>query len=46
MDEPFPNYPSGNRRTILDLPNQFVVLTAAAYFFMPSITALRKVLTS
>jgi Dyp-type peroxidase family len=46
MDEPFPNYPSGNRRTILDLPNQFVVLTAAAYFFMPSITALRTVLTS
>ena len=46
MDEPFPNYPSGNRRTILDLANQFVVLTAAAYFFMPSITALRTVLTS
>jgi Dyp-type peroxidase family len=45
MDEPFPNYPSGNRRTILDLPNQFVMLTAAAYFFMPSITTLRTVLT-
>jgi len=45
MDEPFPNYPAGNRRTTLEMPNQFVVLTAAAYFFMPSITALRTVLT-
>jgi Dyp-type peroxidase family len=45
MDEPYPNYPTGNRRTTLDMPNQFVVLTAAAYFFMPSITALRTVLT-
>jgi len=32
MDEPFPNYPMGNRRTTLEIPNQFVVLTAAAYF--------------
>lgn len=46
MDEPYPNYPAGNRRTTLAMPNQFVVLTAAAYFFMPSITALRTVLTS
>jgi Dyp-type peroxidase family len=45
MDEPFPNYPAGNRRTTLEIPNQFVVLTAASYFFMPSITALRTVLT-
>jgi len=45
MDEPYPNYPAGNRRTTLDIPNQFVVLTAAAYLFMPSITALRTVLT-
>jgi Dyp-type peroxidase family len=45
MDEPFPNYPAGNRRTTLDIPEQFVKLTAAAYFFMPSITALRTVLT-
>jgi Dyp-type peroxidase family len=41
MDEPFPNYPAGNRRTTLEMPHQFVVLTAAAYFFVPSITALR-----
>jgi len=45
MDEPYPNYPSGNRRTTLEMPSQFVKLTAAAYFFMPSITALRTVLT-
>jgi Dyp-type peroxidase family len=45
MDEPFPNYPSGDRRSTLDLSDQFVNLTAAAYFFVPSITALRRVLT-
>lgn len=45
MDEPYSNYPAGNRRTSLAIPHQFVVLTAAAYFFMPSITALRTVLS-
>jgi len=45
MDEPFSNYPAGTRRTTLEIPNQFVVLTAAAYFFVPSITALRTLLT-
>ena len=45
MDEPFPNYPAGTRRTTLDIPDPFVKLTAAAYFFMPSIAALRTVLT-
>jgi Dyp-type peroxidase family len=45
MDEPFPNYPAGSRRTSLAIPRQFVKLTAAAYFFMPSMTALRTVLT-
>ncbi len=45
MDEPFPNYPAGSRRTTLDIPDQFVKLTAAAYFFVPSLTALRTVLT-
>lgn len=45
MDEPYPNYPAGYRRTTLEIPKEFVVLTAAAYFFMPSITALRTVLT-
>jgi Dyp-type peroxidase family len=45
MDEPYPNYPAGNRRTTLEIPKQFVELTAAAYFFMPSLTALRTALT-
>ena len=45
MDEPYPNYPAGNRRTTLEIPRQFIVLTAAGYFFMPSISALRAVLT-
>lgn len=45
MDEPYPNYPAGSRRTTLTMPKQFVELTAAAYFFMPSIAALRTVLT-
>jgi Dyp-type peroxidase family len=45
MDEPYANYPAGNRRTTLEMPRQFVVLTAAGYFFMPSISALRTVLT-
>jgi Dyp-type peroxidase family len=46
MDEPYPNYPAGSRRTTLTMPKQFVELTAAAYFFMPSITALCTVLTA
>ena len=45
MDEPVPNYPVGNRRTALEMPDQFVRLTAAGYFFMPSLSALRNVLT-
>jgi deferrochelatase/peroxidase EfeB len=44
MDEPAPNYPYGNRRTTLEIPEEFVVLTAGAYFFMPSIKALRNLL--
>ena len=45
MDEPVPNYPAGNRRSRLDLPEPFVIPTAAAYFFVPSLSALRNVLT-
>jgi len=41
MDEPYPNYPAGGRRTTLEIPKQFVELTATACFFMPPITALR-----
>ena len=44
MDEPAPNYPSGNRRSRIEMPQAFVVPTAAAYFFMPSIKALRLML--
>jgi Dyp-type peroxidase family len=46
MDEPYPNYPAGNRRTTLSIPKEFVVLTAAGYFFIPSISTLRTVLTT
>jgi hypothetical protein len=45
MDEPAPNYPAGNRRSSLQMPEQFVKLTAAGYFFMPSLSALRTALT-
>jgi len=44
MDEPVANYPAGNTPSTLNMPNPWVVLTAAAYFFVPSITALREVL--
>jgi len=44
MDEPVPNYPAGNRRTMLDMPEQFVIVTASGYFFMPSISGLRTLL--
>jgi hypothetical protein len=45
MDEPVPNYPVGDKRSTLNAHQQFVVLTAAAYFFVPSITAPQTVLT-
>ncbi len=41
LDEPVPNYPVGNARSTLHEPADFVVPTAAAYFFVPSIDALR-----
>src|SRR6266852_8358140 len=44
MDEPVSNYPAGDTTSTLVMPNPWVVLTAAAYFFVPSITALREVL--
>lgn len=40
MDEAIPNYPTGNARSSMTLPDQFVASTAAAYFFMPSLAAL------
>jgi len=46
MDEPLPNYPHGNVRSSLHQPNDFVVPTGGAYFFMPSISAMKKELTT
>jgi Dyp-type peroxidase family len=40
MDEPIPNYPVGDTRSSLSLPDEFVASTGAAYFFMPSLSAL------
>ncbi|MFH5926504.1 Dyp-type peroxidase [Roseomonas xinghualingensis] len=41
MDEPVPNYPTGNVRSQAELNEQFVHATAGSYFFMPSVSALR-----
>ena len=46
MDEPIPNYPVGNVRSAAQLPTDFIVPTAAAYFFMPSLSALRTVVAA
>jgi len=40
MDEPVANYPQGNVRSTLQEPTDFIVPTAGAYFFVPSIEAL------
>ncbi len=45
MDEPVPNYPTGEVVSTLNLAQSFVVPTGGGYFFMPSISALRDVLT-
>ena len=45
-DEPIPNYPTGNVRNTLNDPNDFIVPTAAAYFFVPSIDAIENELSS
>ena len=41
MDEPLPNYPAGNARSTLNLAQMFVVATAGAYVFVPSLSALK-----
>ncbi len=40
MDEPLSNYPNGKHRSTLGEPNEFIVPTADAYFFVPSISAI------
>jgi Dyp-type peroxidase family len=44
-DEPVPNYPNGNVRSTLNEPNDFIIPTAAGYFFVPSIEALTNELS-
>ena len=46
MDEPVPNYPSGDVRSKLDQPRDFVIPTGGGYFFMPSISALTRELSA
>jgi deferrochelatase/peroxidase EfeB len=45
-DEPVPNYPTGNVRSTLQEPINFVVPTGGAYFFVPSIAALEGELST
>ena len=45
MDEPVANYPTGKDRTTLQEPTDFIVPTAAGYFFVPSIEALTNELS-
>jgi hypothetical protein len=45
-DEPVSNYPTGNVRSTLNEPQDFVVPTAAGYFFVPSIEAVENELSS
>jgi Dyp-type peroxidase family len=42
MDEPVPNHPAGDVRSTLQMPQDFVVPTGGAYFFVPSISALKN----
>jgi deferrochelatase/peroxidase EfeB len=45
-DEPVPNYPTGNVRSKLNEPNDFIIPTGAGYFFVPSLEALETVLSA
>ena len=46
MDEPVANYPAGNARSALQEAKDFIVPTAAGYFFVPSIEALTSELSA
>ena len=45
-DEPLSNYPQGDQRSTLVMPDNFVVPRAGAYFFVPSIGALANDLSA
>ena len=45
-DELVSNYPTGNVRSTLNEPQDFVIPTGAGYFFMPSIEAVENELSS
>jgi Dyp-type peroxidase family len=45
-DEPVSNYPTGNVRSTLNEPNDFIIPTAAGYFFVPAIEALTNELSA
>jgi len=40
MDEPLTNFPTGDVRSTLQMPQDFVIPTGGAYFFVPSLSAL------
>jgi deferrochelatase/peroxidase EfeB len=42
----FRTYPTGNVRSTLQEPNNFIVPTGGAYFFVPSIAALENQLSA
>ncbi|HME00085.1 MAG TPA: Dyp-type peroxidase [Terriglobia bacterium] len=46
MDEPVSNYSSGGVRSTLQAPQDFVIATGGAYFFMPAISALKNELST
>ena len=46
FEELVPNHPTGDKRTSCSIPKDFVIPTAAGYFFMPSISALVSTLSS
>jgi Dyp-type peroxidase family len=46
MDEPVMNFPTGDVRSTLHEPQDFVVPTGGAYFFVPSISALENELSA
>jgi Dyp-type peroxidase family len=45
-DEPIPNYPTGDVRSTLTIPQPFIVPTGGEYFFVPSISALKHELSA